>query len=508
MGITRVDIEGFAPDLEPNNPALIFDCDRVYPTTKGIRPLPALVQAYAAPATSPVVGSHMATYLDSTVRLYVGTRSKLYRALNGSYLDYSGGQTFQTPPGMRWRFAQFGDDTIAVNGYDLPQFINSTGNSFAPLAGNPPIARYVATCNNFVFLLGLADPDDPDVALTPTQWWCSAIGNDADWSPSAATQSANAYLDDTPGEILGAKALGRNLVVYKLRSMYQLEYQGPPVIWGSSLLSANTGALSHEAIVDLGDFHVFMGYDDFYTFDGAGAPSPLQSPLRRYIYEFGDLNWAYSNAAVGRYDRGTDCVFWHYPSSRLSEQTDPVTLDAYVVWNRHENKWAKGMLDVTGVVSPEILVDLGQTYGEFGGSFEAWDDIVTVQWNDYIFFGSTNVVQGVILPDGSLWIYTGDSDPLAFVECGDFGDGQSFQFERKVRARFARYPEVPGTSMSLKHRRSLGDTLVTGKTVYLDQPKGAFNFRCNSVFTRHLFHFSSDCEIVGYDIDHDPMGTR
>jgi hypothetical protein len=505
--ISRIDLEGFAPDLDPNNPAILVDCDRVYPTTKGVRPQPALVQSYPAPATGPVRGAHVATYLDGTSRLYVGTESKLYRGLNGAYQDYSGGQTFQTPENLRWRFAQFGDDTIAVNGFDLPQFINSTGGSFAPLAGNPPIARFVAVANNFVFLLGLHDPDGL-AALTPTQWWCSAIGNDADWSPSASTQSANAYLDDTPGEIVGAKALGRDLIVYKTHSIYKLSYAGPPVIWESVLISAHTGALSQEAVVDMGDFHVIMGQDDFYIVDASGA-QPLKSPLRRYIYEFGDLNRAYSFGAAARHDDAADCVIFHYPSSRLTEQTDPVTLDANVVWNVHEDKWAKGMVDIIQVVTPEIPVDLGQTYGEFGTPFATWDGIVTVQWNDYVFFGSTNVIQGVILPDGSLWAYSGEADPDAFIECGDFGDGQQFQFIRKVRARFSDFPSSAGATLVLKHRRSLGEPVTLGKTVYLDQVKGAFNFRANAMFTRHRFEFGGgDCELIGYDIDHLPMGTR
>lgn len=486
---------------------MITDSDRVYPTPRGVRPLPALVQAYPPLPTLPCVGMYMARYLDNSVRLYAGSRTKLYRGVSGAWLDYSPTQTFDTQPNDRWRWAQFGNDTLAVNGRDVPQFITLTGSQYVPLAGNPPVAKIVAALFNFTFLLNLSDPAGL-AALTPTMWWCSGIGNNADWTPAIATQCVNGYLDDTPGEIVGAKPIGRNLAVYKLRSTYSFEYVGAPEAWRPRLTSANTGAASHEAIVDLGDAHVYPGYDAFYLNDGSGPPQRMDAPITRWFYELGDLNWAYSWAICGNYNHALNCVFWHYPSKRITQQTDPVTLDAYLIWNRSTNVWLRGEIDITSTVDPEILIDLGVTYGEFGTPYAAWDDIVGVHWNDFIFFGSTNTISGVVLPDGSMWTYSGEADPAAFIDCGDFGDGTKFQFIRGIRPQYAVAPQVAGARLDLTLRRRLGDPPTTGRYAYLNQGTGNFDIRSNAIWTRPKITFGCDSELFGYEFDHDEMGVR
>lgn len=503
---------GFAPDVDPmievtgqgDAQGLWLDCDGFYPTLRGFRRQPSLVAVYPALGAA-CYGAFTATYMDGTKRVIAGTSDNLYFGENGLWTDASGG-TYNTADGDRWRFAQFGDDTIAVNGRYSPQVMPAGGSTFANLAGLPPAAKVVAVVNNFVFLLNLYSSTVGNV-LTPSMWWCSGIGNDTSWTPDIASQCVNGYLDDTPGEIIGAKALGRNLIVYKERSVYLFEYAGPPTIWENRILSQEAGALSHEAIVDIGDAHVFMGNDDFYILDGSGAPRPLENPLKRYIFQE-SLDRNLKAGVMGRYDRTTGVVYWHYPSTSIEDTTWPQSCDRWIAWHRQSNHWTTGYTTVQAVVYPELPEYSGLTYGGFGSVFSTWG-AATVAYNSYLIAGSADVIQGVFKDDEILYSYTGQPESGAYIELGDVGDDKNFFFVRRARPRFSIYPSIAGSSVANYRSHNLGETPELGQTVYLDPTPGWLNLRDNARFHRFKMNFSAgDCEILGVDVDLDPAGVR
>lgn len=511
--ISRLQMIGFAPDLDPMmtpsreaGPGIWVACDGLYPTLRGFRRVPSAVANYAA-LSGDCYGAYVAHYLDGTTKLVAGTRTTLNIGESGTWSDASGGQTFAVADHDRWRFAQFGNDTIGVNGTDDTQVLINTGSDFAALAGLPPIAKVVATVNNFVFLLNLYS-GDPGSLLTPTMWWCSGIGDDTSWTPDIATQAANGYLDDTEGPIVGAKPLGRNLIVYKQKAVYLFDYLGPPVIWENRILSQTAGALSHEAVVDIGDAHVFMGYDDFYVLDGANPPQPIQNPLRRFIFQE-DLNRNLQDAVQGRYDRTTNVVYWHYPSVDVEDTGWPQTCDKWVAWHRQSNHWTMGETNVQAVVYPELPGSTGVTYGGFGALYTTWGEPDGIAYDSYIFAGSTDVVQSIIQDDKILYTLTGQPEAGAFCTLGDFGDDQNYLFVRRIRPRYTIYPATAGTSVANYRSVNLGETAVIGQTAYLDPTPGWVNLRDNARFHRLTISFpAGDAEIVGIDIDYDNAGVR
>jgi len=107
-----------------------------------------------------------------------------------------------------------------------------------------------------------------------------------------------------------------------------------------------------------------------------------------------------------------------------------------------------------------------------------------------------------------MWTYSGDADPLAFIDCGDFGDGRTYQFIRGVRPQYAVAPQVAGARLDLTTRKRLGDPPTTGRYAYLNQETGNFDIRSNAIWTRPKFTFGDDSELFGYEFDHDEMGVR
>jgi len=522
--IDAMTLAGFAPDIDPNimpgsGTGHFVDCDGFYPTARGFRRLPSLEETYPHLTTrvtpsddGACYGAYVARFLDGGRKLFAGSKTALYFGSGGIWTHYSTISDYSTDTDGRWRFAMFGNDCIATNGSDSVQVITNTGSDFAALAGNPPSGKVVAVVNPggsgaFVFMLNLFS-SVPGNALTPTMWWCSGIGNDTSWTPDIATQCANGYLDDTPGEITGAKSLGRNLIVYKERAVYAFEYVGPPTIWATRVTSNEAGAISHEAVADLGDVHFVMGFDNFYIVDGSGAPQPVDCPLRRFLFEE-DLNRNYQKAVQLRYDREQGVVYCHYPSVALDDATTPQMCDKWVAWHRQSGKWTAGAMDVEAVVYPELPGTIGLTYGDFGSLYSTWGAADDVTFNSYLFAGSTDVVQAVFQPEAGMYTISGTPESGGYLTLGDWGNGEQYMYVRRMRPKFSIYPAV-GTYCQNTMRDNLGSsTTYAGQTTYMASDSGWVDLRDNRRYHRFKYVFpAGDTEIVGLDIDYKPEGVR
>lgn len=524
--ILPVPMLGFAPDLDPNilpqqPQGMWVDCDGWYPTERGFARVPSALGAYPAlpERVTPfddgsVYGAYVARFLNGDTRLIVGTKTKLYTGTGGAYTDASPLTDYQTQPFQRWRFCMFGDDCIAVNGRDVPQIITQSGTEFAALAGLPPIAKVCASVNaggsaGFVFMLNLWSSIVGNTLKT-NQWWCSAIGNDTSWTPDIATQSANGYLDETEGEITGARANGRNLIVYKKRATYLFEYLGGGTVWSPRLISTQAGALSHEAIIDLGDMHACMGFDGFYLVDAGGAPRLIDNcPLRKFVFKT-DLNRNFEQYVWGHYDWSLQVATWYYPSNDVDpDGSDPQVCDTWVKWHPPSGKWTYGKTSIQALLTNDLPASPGLTYGELGTIFPTWGSADGIPWNSVTLSGSSDVVPAIVGDDHILATLTGQPAAGAFFKLGTFGDGQNYYIVRRMRPRFSAYPEDDGTYLESGERENLGDTETAGDTTYLDQDNGFFDVIANARF--HDWRITvpeGECEIMGVDLDVIPAGER
>jgi hypothetical protein len=502
MPFEAVEIQSFAPDLRPDTPSIVVDSNWMYPTVKGYRTLNSLALDMPAPGGGWVYGAYLARYLDGSSRIFAGTNTTIEEA---DIAAQTWGDVSRTTPAYnvstngRWRFAQFGNDTIAVNGTDVPQFINESGTQFAVLAGPPPVAKYIATAQNFVVLANLSGG-----GVDENWWWCSSQGDDADWAPDAATQSANGFVKDTPGPITGLHAIGRNLVIYKARAMYLMRYVGPPFVWSVDLLSQTAGAMGNESVVDIGGTHVFMGFSDFYIYDGSGPPKTLPNNMREFMFERGDLDKSHAYATVGRWDRELDVVFWHYPSNDVDQASDDnVILDKWVAWNIGTERWSYGRLNVSAAILPEFGTELGLTYATYGATYTNWNSADQVAWSSSIFSGGPGAIQGVFSSDDNkLYSFTGPTDEDAYLTLGKRGDGTKYSLIRKVRPILSRYPSAATkASCEIYATENLGSVEVQADARDINIESGWFDVRADGRYIHPKFTFTDDVEIVGYVYD-------
>ena len=303
----------FAPDLDNwwnINPGMLLDVTDLVPTKRGS------YKTYQAGATENFSNGAFseATYgitlngqiikkIDGTARMFAGTTKRLMENTGSAWVDVSlGGSDYSVAP--NWNFTTFGNDVIAVSKTNPPQ-VSSSG-AFANLGGGPPKASVCTTQRNFVIL---GDTNDGVDDLGDRLWW-SALGNDASWTASAATQAGNLRLRDTPGRITALVNLRDAVAVYKEDSVYILDYQGSPLLWTARLVSDKVGCASQDGIAVVNGIHYFVHRTGLHRFDGASVKN-IGMPVYRYLFDKmgSQLNYATVQAAHDEYE---GLVFFYF----------------------------------------------------------------------------------------------------------------------------------------------------------------------------------------------------
>lgn len=477
-------------------PGIFSDCDEIIPSARGYEPLPGR-QLKLAALPGKCRGAILAYNMGGRARVVAGTTQNLFTH-NGTIWvtanrpPYTGYQNVAST--ARWRFCQFGNYTIAVNGVVEPQLLRSSTNNFVDLGGSPPKGKYVESVGYFVFMFYMPG--------RPNQWWCSGLGNPENWTTDLSSQSANGVLVQTPGEIVGARALGDTIVVYKEHSTYVGQYVGPPYVWAFKAVSTEAGALSNEAVVSVADAHVIMGDDQFYVFNGGGPPQKLETPLTNWLFT-NELDRQFQERIIGWWDRQRDTVFWHYPSVHATTKGE---LDRWIAWNMQSNSWTRGSMDVESVTYVQQSQNPGITYDQFGTILEHWNDANSLGYEDPLLIGPKTTAFGIFLNDHALYTLTGTPGNSYFVT-GDMGDPVDYTMVRRVRPVFSRFPTKP-VSVSLSLKENLGSTVRNGEMAVLNRDTGWINLRQTARLHRMRMNLQGDYEIMSFGYDAVPQGSR
>jgi hypothetical protein len=490
--VTAIRILGFAPDLDPAEPGILVDTDNVYPTLRGIGALPSPKDIGFPALTKRVVGGISLANVTGSVRTFAGTADRLYEAGASAWTDVSVTGGYTGSDDSRWRFAQFGNVTLATNKVDPMQ--SSTSGVFANLGGTPPKSALIETVGLAEGVFAFAADTNDGTDDLQDRWWSSAIGNHADWVPNIATQAANGRLVDTPEGIIGLKKFGIKIILYKERAMYIGEYMGPPIIWGMSLISNNIGAVSHEAVVDIGNAHIFAGYDDFYYFDGS-RPVSIGSQVREFFRS--DYSYTYRRKIMALHDWNRGIIHWFYPSSRSSTGL----ADKVITYNYRADKWARSdvatLLGVVGLTAeyPVSYNTQGPTWDQMGSFYATWDDLPQISYDSPFWLGDSS--KPAFFSSGhKFFIMRGDPESSSIVT-GDYGDHFRFSAIRDMRASYFSEPTV--AKLTNFYRSVRGAPLVKGVTT--TQQNGRFNVRRSSRWHRFRLDFTGPMEILGFDFD-------
>lgn len=478
---------GFAPDLDPVTPGVITSCNQIIPTLKGVAGAPTAFDAGFPALVDDCRGAATVTRLDGVRRLIAGTESALYELVTNTWVDRSKGGGYGGGAENLWRFAQFGNTTLATNQTDLIQFSNSA--AFADIA-DAPRARIIFTVGGAIMALAIDDArvggDRPDA------WWASNLFDYSGWTPGPTSQAAFGYFLETPGELRGGKALGPNAVAYKEKSMYIGQYVGPPTMWDWTVVANNIGAISQECIVDIGTSHLFIGRDDFWIFDGT-RPVSIGAPVREWFLANSDQSFRYKTR--GYYDETNALVWWFYiPNSSAGVMTDAL------VYHVITQKWGYARVTVECAleyISPEVAWDDWPP-----GPATDYENIVDLPFDSPGFDTSISVL-AVFTTDHKLASLVGPCGDSNIVT-GDFGADDLYTTLKNVMPRFISKPNT--TSLTNYTKDMLGDALSVGSTSAINGNK--YNVLASARYHRVQFDFNGDFELVGYTPEATPDGTE
>jgi hypothetical protein len=479
--VSFVKLLGFAPDADPTIPGVLTGCSGAVPTLRGMRGAPAPADTSDSVLAGTCIGAYVFQKLDDTTRFIAGTGTKLYESNGSAWTDVSRSTAYTATSTARWRFATFGNVALASNVNDTIQASPSSAFSCIPGA---PSAAIIETVNSFVLAF---NTNDSALGSRPDGWSCCALGDYTSWAPSIATQAANGRLTSAPGQITAGRRFGDAIVAYKRNSMYLGVYSGPPFIWSFDQIPGEVGAMSQEAVVNIGTpenpKHLIMGLDNFYLYDGS-KPVPIGTNRVKNTV-FGNLLQSRYYACQALHDRTNSLVYFYYPVA------DSVLPDHCVVYNYRTDQWGQ---DDRQIEFATDFVPAAKTYGQLGSFYNTYNDFPALPYG-VAFLGSTIRLPAIFDTNHNINTLTGAAATTS-ITTGDFGDDELVIALSRVRPRFITKPSA--ATMTNYYKMNEGDSLTTDAATQLSAA-GAFDVLRDARWHRALFTFTGDWEMTGFD---------
>jgi len=302
-----------------------------------------------------------------------------------------------------------------------------SGASDVPVVQN---FTFVSDTSRFVFAFGTNDygssVQDPMLIRRSDQESVTM------WTPAATNQAGSIRLSHG-SEIVTCIQTRQEIVVFTDSSVYSLQYQGPPAVWGSQLLGDNISIVGQNAASIASGVVYWMGVDKFYKYDG--RVQTLRCDLRQYIYS--DINLAQKEQFFSGTSEGFNEVWWFYCSANST------AIDKYVVYNYAEDVWYYGTMSRTSwldsglrdypiATSYEVLTTSGRLLNHEYGVDDNTDG-VPVAMNSYIASSEFDIDDGHnfgfvyrILPDLTFRGSTGENTPqvtMTLIPLANSGSG-------------------------------------------------------------------------------------
>ena len=484
--MTLVQTIGFAPDVERTTPGALLECSNLVPTLKGMKAAPSnIVTVYPASAEA-VTGAALLPLLSGAVRFFIGGATLLQEGVAGAWNNVSRGAGY-TAGVNRWRFCQFGNDSIAANKSCQLQRSTGAGVAFANLTG--PKADVCEVIDGQV-MLGNCDDSGTGLATgygdQPDRWWASAINDVATWTPSAATQCVTGRLVAAPGSIRAMRRLGPNCVAYKDKAIFLGSYVGPQApIWRWDLVPGDIGCSSQECVVNIGTAHLFVGETDLYSFDGS-RPVSIGAPIREWF--FARLNRSYQYLMAALHDRPNGLVYWFYPSTASNSGA----LDEAIVYSYRTNRWGAVARDIE---MPIELVLGGITYDNLGTLYTTYDDLPAIPY-DSPFWIANSPVPAVIGTDHRPYTIGGEPDAWSFAT-SLYGDEQLVSLFERLNVRWITKPTV--AALTQRYGMDESASLASATAVQMSPPTGRFDALISARWHQSALAGSGSMEFAGLD---------
>lgn len=235
--------------VAPDRPLSLSRAYNVLPAADGFRPVKSPVQ-FAAALPGAING---AAYVSSAglATLLAGRADGLY-----SYDGTTWTVKLAHPTSLSWRFTQFGDNVVAVNG-DIPVKYNLTSGSATDLGGDPPVSDLAATVRNSVFLAG--DPSDSNVLAI------SGYNDSEGWT---AGVNQCIYVPFPSGGAIMGLAGGETGIILQRGAVKRATYNADGVTWWTfDELANDVGCMAKGSVAQAGNLVFWLSEEGFKVCD-------------------------------------------------------------------------------------------------------------------------------------------------------------------------------------------------------------------------------------------------
>lgn len=322
----------------------------------------------------------------SSVSTGFGLQLRLWSQANfGEILLFNprGGSIYSWDPGSGATPA-YGTRGAVISGTYTPSIVNEI---------------MVSDSSRIVIAFGCNDPSGTyaTTGLDPMQIRWTAQESYTVWEPLATNQAGD-YRLSHGSEIIAALQTRQEINVWTDAAIYSMQYIGPPLVWGFTLLADNISIASPNAMATASGVVYWMGVDKFYIYSGRVETLPCS--VRTYIYN--DINRDQFSQIQAGTNEGYSEVWWFYCSANSNE------IDRYVIFNYLDRVWYYGSMDRT-----------------------AWLDSPLRQFPAAVTSNNLMVYHEAAVDDGS----TNPPSPInAYVQSSDFdiGDGHNYGFVWRI----------------------------------------------------------------------------
>ncbi len=303
-----------------------------------------------------------------------------------------------------WTHDNFGEDLLlnvrdgGIYYWDKSSGLTNAAVDITSLAGansTPTVSKHVLVSDRdrHVLAFGCDTEANPGVQ-DPLAIRFSSQESLTDWA-ATATNTAGELRLGSGSEIVSVVETRQQILVFTDKSLYAMQYLGPPFTFGVNVVSENTSIISPLSTVAVQDNVFWMGDGEFYAYGGTVNKIPCS--VKDYVFD--DINRDQLEKIFAALNASNSEVWWFYPSSGSDN------VDSYVLYNYVDRVWSYGTLARTawldrGINSFPIAASVdGYLYDHERG----YDD------------GSTNPASAISSFIQSSPITLGDGERFAFI---------------------------------------------------------------------------------------------
>lgn len=442
----------FLPDQSAISGGLSV-CENVYPKVDGYSPIAGFTGfTDALPAAFKGGASFIAN--DGTSSLLVGTATGLVRYSGGSWTALLSSMTV---PGQ-WRFCQFGNYAIAVNGVETK--VVDLGTQTASTLTGAPAGIAVCVVGDYV-LIAQGSGEILNV-------YNSAFNDHTGWTPGVNGSQIQPML--TGGEVMGL-AGGEYGVILQRQRLVRVSRTGNDIApFQYDEITPNVGCASKASVIAIGRTVFFLSDSGFMALEDGQQIKPIGSEKVNRTF----------NSEVPR-DDWERLYVAHDPQSKIVAWCVPGNPGKLWIYNYELDRWSTGKLNMDGIFSgftaSTDLETLAVTYTNL--------DAMTISLDDPRWAGGNPRLYCV--QSGAVGTFFGDN--LATTITYSFNE---FVPGRVTRMRAVRPmgDAAGGVTVKIDARARLGDTEDNTASADL-RTSGIVPLRCSGRYLKTTFQVAA-----------------